>query len=688
MKNLLSLFLFWGMATVLTAQSSPYGISVAGREVTERNASNILSGVSNASGTISYDAESHTLRLKDVTLECSGYDCGIQTDSELEELTVELQGTNVIKHYLGRLEFNGKKTVITGKGHLSVTSKGPAIFVDSRDLYIQGGCSIDARGDFGINSYGGGLLKIDGKEGTIVKAKGDWSPSISGFGEIKLVDCDVLAPLGAGVGDGWIGKGGPTAEEIIITQAPKDYHVVINGVAVTEENKGDILGDGKASYDSRKATLTLKDLDIKTEEYTPALEALTWITINVEGECRLESETSAIRLGDRSTITGRGNIHVVSKQEHALQTSGVLEIKSLRGDFEGGKSGLYATRTSAMLDIESSTLTLSGTERGSLHGFGSVTMTNDYIVSPKEAYLDQGSIKIEGGELCTEEVLIDIPKDYPLVISGITVNSGNHEDILGDGTASFDPDKKTLTLDGFKYNATDFTMGINVMKDMGDIVIILHGENEIVTPYMGIVFTSSGVIQGDGSLSVKANSQALVVNDADLTIKGGTKITLSGEEAGIFGFQQYSGSVTFEKANVVIEEGGISNLRQIEFKDCRITEPQDTEFIEQTSPEYGSFFSIGVNGEIYTGKIIISTEPLSCAPISSPTYKAWIEGRNLHIEIGDQPCTLSLYDIEGRCLITPTLLKPMTTCSYDNLPEGTLILRMGECHTKVFVPKI
>lgn len=84
---MMALLLLVITAYQLNAQS-PYGLTVAGKDVTASNASNILKGIPNASGVMSYDKETKTLTLENVVLECKSYVNAIQTEESMDDLTI------------------------------------------------------------------------------------------------------------------------------------------------------------------------------------------------------------------------------------------------------------------------------------------------------------------------------------------------------------------------------------------------------------------------------------------------------------------------------------------------------------------------------------------------------------------------------------------------------------------------
>ena len=90
-------------------------------------------------------------------------------------------------------------------------------------------------------------------------------------------------------------------------------------------------------------------------------------------------------------------------------------------------------------------------------------------------------------------------KTYDIWIGGIQVTGMNAEDILGDGTASYDRKENVLTLNNVDVEH-DGDYGLNVE---GDLEINLIGENSISNQGVcGIRTSGTLIIGGTGTLEV------------------------------------------------------------------------------------------------------------------------------------------------------------------------------------------
>ena len=160
-------------------------------------------------------------------------------------------------------------------------------------------------------------------------------------------------------------------------------------------------------------------------------------------------------------------------------------------------------------------------------------------------------------------------KDESGATVGVEINEENRADVLGDGTVSYDPTTKTLTLNGYKYEGEGFLFGsdsyygICVLEAFDDLTLVLAGENVITLTesaarmmrdpyYTGIeLWNGNMTIKGDGSLAISAPHDGICVYGGEdergaLEIKGGS-ITIEGDDDGIYtdtSFKMTGGSLT------------------------------------------------------------------------------------------------------------------------------------------------
>ncbi len=181
-----------------------YYISVAGTQVTSINASKITGpGIS---GTVSYDASSHTLTLNNATITLSGTTSSHGLESYLESrdnLKIKLVGTNKINHTgtdnIKRGTLLRKSTRFTGTGSLNVYRQGGEAFLieENNTLTFEGGCtvSVESTSYCGIRGMSGSKLVVNN---ATLKAKGANYYSIGGgFSSLTMTGVEITSPAGA-----------------------------------------------------------------------------------------------------------------------------------------------------------------------------------------------------------------------------------------------------------------------------------------------------------------------------------------------------------------------------------------------------------------------------------------------------------------------------------------------------------
>ena len=164
---------------------------------------------------------------------------------------------------------------------------------------------------------------------------------------------------------------------------------------------------------------------------------------------------------------------------------------------------------------------------------GSVTLT---VCSPHE--YENGACKWCG------KVDVDYTL-YPLWVGGVQVSNENKDNILGDGTAKYDPSTATLTLTNASITATSSNQssgGVtnsNVVYARGlDLTVSLSGDNTLGDGSTGHAIMSdqgSLAIMGSGSLTaVSGKNSAIHSTQNSISITGITVTATSSDTDGIF----------------------------------------------------------------------------------------------------------------------------------------------------------
>ena len=186
-----------------------------------------------------------------------------------------------------------------------------------------------------------------------------------------------------------------------------------------------------------------------------------------------------------SAVYGNGSVTV---EWEAPENKGYPEIRFYRITAEQNGIGFGK-------EVEASGDTMTYTLDGLLNG-----QTYDIYVS---ALNDIGQ-----GAVATTSVSIPrIP--YQLLIGGVEVTEANMDDVLGDGTVSYDPATFTLTLNNAQINVTEGNYGI---RSKTALKLELIGENSITcSGVYGFHSTDDVTVSGSGSLDVTANDVGIYV---------------------------------------------------------------------------------------------------------------------------------------------------------------------------------
>ena len=199
---------------------------------------------------------------------------------------------------------------------------------------------------------------------------------------------------------------------------------------------------------------------------------------------------------------------------------------------------------------------------------------------------------------------------YDLWICGTRVTSDNCGDLSGidgvEGTVSYDPDNKTLTLEGATLNAKGQLSCI--WSEIDGLTIKVGGTNELNAKDAAAVVKAPTTLTGGGTLNVKSEEYAAIyAGETNLTIKD--CIVNAKGRWGIAGENGSKEKLLISKATVTAEgrEGSICDFKEITLEDCAITRPAGATFDE-------SKHAIVLNGETVTSEVkIVQTK-----------YRLWI----------------------------------------------------------------
>lgn len=239
------------------------------------------------------------------------------------------------------------------------------------------------------------------------------------------------------------------------------YNVWVGGVQVTADNKDDILGDGKASFDPATNTLTLDEAEISAwQDPSGALILSQDLDLTVKGKATLSAEEA--NLGIYSL-----NGSLILEGEFTLNTAGpaLFSDKDLTvndGIITGESSRMDTPcgNVKGDLTVKKGQLTLTGPAAGIVCG-GVFTLEEEGVVKASATGIDcsadtqmigltADSVVMKGGDLTAKGVQAGLFVTKDLSISGgILAAQGQDTGILvAEGSLNAQDGTRRITADG------------------------------------------------------------------------------------------------------------------------------------------------------------------------------------------------------------------------------------------------
>lgn len=398
--------------------------------------------------------------------------------------------------------------------------------------------------------------------------------------------------------------------------AQEKYGFKVAGVDVTSDNYLDLTEingvSGKVYFDPNTRTLTLDNATIEANDCNAILnETCDYLLIELIGTNTINVTNSAgIYTRESTVILGESGAKLSVKSDLcALLFGGCpLEINNCWLEAEG-KWGISASYNEAeeVLTIRNSHVEATG-PTGSICDIAALKLEGCYIDIPSKAAYDADTKSVVvNGETVTSKVVIE-PNSYGIYIADKPVTTLNYKDLTSiygvSGSASYDPDTKTLTLDNatIERNSTDGTGIVN--KTVSDFTVKLIGNNTVTADLASMVLNQTSTITGDGSLHLTSKrfcgldmeSASVTINNTSLFVKGGYGI------AGYIGAK--SEVLTVRNSYVEAEgsgSGSISLISDLILDNCAITQPVGAEFDADQK-------AVVLNGEVLKSKVVIEPD--------------------------------------------------------------------------------
>lgn len=409
-----------------------YGIKIAGVDVTALNCKD-LSVIDGVDGKMSYDPETNTLTMEDVTININGADINGILNRYVDGLKIEVVGNNTFTTNVACITIH-KTSTISGSGTLRLKSSDNCGLYLPSSLTVEG-VTIYAEGEWGI---AGRAFHTSGSVLTIcnayVEATGS-SGSICDLQNLVLDGCAITQPVGASFDANSYSvvlNDKLVTDKVVIE--PDSYGFNIAGVNVTKKNCKDLSlidgVDGKMSYDPETKTLTMEDVTINVADNSGIWNSsVKGLKIVLAGNNIITSSSSCIKIDKTSTISGSGTLILKSSENCGIYmklTSLTVEGVKLYTEGKYGVAGFDG--------ISGETLTLRNAYVEATGSLGSVCDLQNLILDgcsitqPTGAAFDANVHGVAlNGEVVTDKVVIEpvtngisnITTDVPAHAKGI-----------------------------------------------------------------------------------------------------------------------------------------------------------------------------------------------------------------------------------------------------------------------------
>lgn len=623
------------MSSAFVMSQETYGIKIAGVDVTSLNCKD-LSVIDGVDGKMSYDPETNTLTMEDVTINTTGENVGIYTYGK-KGVKIRVVGNNTITSNNSCIT-TVDQTTISDFGTLRLKSHNSSgIFITSSPLTVEN-VKLYAEGQWGITGYDYSETCMLTLRNAYVEATGSIG-SVNTLKNLILDGCSITQPTGAAFDANVhaVALNGKVVTDKVVIE-PDSYGFKVAGVDVTSDNYLDLTEisgvSGKVYFDPSTRTLTLDNATIEADTYNAILnETCDNLLIKLLGTNTINVTSAAgLYMCESTTIVGGSGSKLTIKNDRcAVLFEGCpLEISNCWLEAEGAW-GISANDNVAeeVLKIRNSHVEATGSE-GSICDIANLELDGCYIDIPsKAAYNADKKAVALNGETVKEKVVIE-PNSYGIYIADKPVTTLNYKDLTSiygvSGSASYDPDTKTLTLDNatIERNSTDGTGIVN--KTVSDFTVKLIGKNTVTADLASMVLNQTSTITGDGSLHLTSKrfcgldmeSASVTIDNTSLFVKGGYGI------AGFIGAE--SEVLTVRNSYVEAEgsgSGSITLISNLILDNCAITQPVGAKFDADQR-------AVVLNGEVFKSKVVIEPVNNSIGTITAdvPAHKQGIYNLN------------------------------------------------------------
>lgn len=385
-----------------------YALTVAGVQVTNENAENILNDQ-----TVSYNPSTKTLTLRNANIE---YEAEV-IRSTIDDLTIRVIGDNVLTtHYAGCIDYQGPNLTIEGYTPSRSSLKFLQNFDGSSEeegfSYFSGNtliknCSVSGHALMNMNQEEPVQLEL-------FRARIEVA-NMEGFDEVKVSSAYIKTPVSCSYDK--TQKCFMEGSNRVTSLHIEPYLLSFNGQDVTPSNPIKTIS-GVVTYDADARILTMKNAEIGEMTSGEGFTFYDDLTIKLEGYNKLSAMTAVLRFeaGDL-TIQGPGNLDIFANEDALEESSHNAYNFGLDQNFTLKKASLYcwtygrrATVSDLILNVKNSNLTFEKNLVGYEYiSFRKINLTNSKLVEPEGFDIEQHYPLLEGKIVI--EALEGIPGD-------------------------------------------------------------------------------------------------------------------------------------------------------------------------------------------------------------------------------------------------------------------------------------
>ena len=563
MKRILSTLVLLTMVLAATAET----LKICGTSIDlTKNTTGGTGGVS--SGSYDYNYQDKTLTLNKVTItrtvdNNSTNDYGIY--STVKELRIIFNGNCNIQTKASAIYLEAY-THIFNKGTATITS------TNNRAIYLKGGDS-----GFDLLIYGGtwnltGNHGIEGNKGNDILRLFDTDANYPLKMNVKGTDGSIIDLKELEIPDNFaiVSTIGDEFEFNENEKAVCPYHkstiVKDRNVIIAQKTfslgggiwttwhpdvnyaaRSSISGPGSypVSYNNSTKTVTLNNATVVPGDggylyFEPHMDNMT---LNVIGTNTLTPKYDFYKESIRNTlynltIKGTGTLNMgpiingkILDIKDGVTINVTNNLDSSSGILSGDRIRIY--NSTLNVNVQSSAVCISSTVELSgsvINSPMSIVVHDNKLYDLDRKTLHKGSLSIVPGTA------------YDLWVNGVQVNNKNCSNLngalTGGGSCSYNPDTKTLSLNGAKISYNDGGASIYpaILNNISGLVINNSGTSEIGGDFCGIVSEADLTIKGNGHLKVYGTGQyygAILLKNCNLTIDN-TTLTATGGGIAIY----------------------------------------------------------------------------------------------------------------------------------------------------------